>query len=44
MEFSRREEKAVQEVVETKDENRIVELSEFHLAIVGGGMGDVTLS
>lgn len=44
MEFSHREEKAVQEALETKDENSIVELSEFHLAIVGGGVGDVTLS
>jgi len=44
MEFSRHEDKAVQQVIETKDENGAMELSEFQLALVGGGMGDVTLS
>jgi hypothetical protein len=41
MEFSRREEKAVEAVINTKDEAEITELSELHLAIVGGGTGEV---
>lgn len=44
MEFSHHEEKAVLQVVETKDANKVMELSELQLALVGGGMGDVTLS
>ena len=44
MKFSTREEKAVQEAIQSNDEVQIVELADLQLALVGGGMGDVTLS
>ena len=44
MEFTRCEDKAIQEAIESKNETNIVELLDLQLAMVGGGMGDVTLS
>ena len=43
MEFARQEEKLVNEVCNTEG-NEIVQLPDIQLAMVGGGVADVTLS